>query len=289
MGTLNLNIEYLTYTKTEYLKDFDCYGCKVPFSDQDLNDNNFILGVSDYRAEHKNCPDVERCEECFSRYRKEEMRQSAKDKNWYCLKTCWADHAELRRDAEEINNMVCRHLTLLREIEKENAIFKYHLATISHFVNLDNLGIKGIEHKAGQVIINLRNRREEIPEKSKEKVGLQGINEVMSGVMEAQRKHVERMKETEKQKEPIIMLDEYEKEKPKEPDRPNSFKKFAEGMNKVECIECKKYVSLAECIYDPARNKHTCHSCDKKLKEAEAKKKEAKTQEKIKELEGGIK
>jgi|SRR6185312_2434737 len=125
MGTLNLNIEYLTYTKTEYLKDFDCYGCKVPFNDQDISDSNFILGVSDYAneiikeggnpfdqrpvcykvimclkgAEHKNCPDVERCEECFNRYRKEEMRQSARDKKWYCLKTCWADHAELRRDA----------------------------------------------------------------------------------------------------------------------------------------------------------------------------------------------
>src|SRR5438046_2174047 len=96
--------------------------------------------------------------------------------------------------------MVCKHLTLLREIEKENAILKYHLATISRFVNLDNLGIKAIEHKAGQVIINLDHRRRENdpkPPEKKEKVGLQGIDMVMSGVMEAQKKHVERMKPKE--------------------------------------------------------------------------------------------
>lgn len=192
--------------------------------------------------------------------------------------------------------MVCKHLTQLREIEKENAILKYHLATISHFVNLDNLGIKAIEYKVGQVIINLDHRRGEMPEKSKEsinntsqKVGLQGISEVMGGYMEAQKKHVERMKEAEKNKKPIILLDEYEKKETKKSEQPNSFKDFAEGMNKVECVECKSNMSLAECNYDPARNKHTCHSCAKKLKEVEVKKKETETQEKIKELQGGIK
>lgn len=125
MGTINLNIEYLTYSNKQHLKDFDCYGCKVPFNDKDLEDENFILGVSDYAnniireggtpwdqrtklykvvmwlkgAEHKNCPSVERCEDCMTRYRTEDMRQSAKDKEWYCLKTCWQDHAETRRDA----------------------------------------------------------------------------------------------------------------------------------------------------------------------------------------------
>ncbi|KLL03357.1 MAG: hypothetical protein MRERV_43c022, partial [Mycoplasmataceae bacterium RV_VA103A] len=118
--------------------------------------------------------------------------------------------------------MVCKHLTHLRELEKENAILKYHLATISYFANLDNLGIKAIEHKAGQVIINLRNGGGKNPEKRQEyggkppqcwKCGVEikaghicvkcagidpdkgiskeAINTVMGGAMEAQRKHVE--------------------------------------------------------------------------------------------------
>jgi hypothetical protein len=101
----------------------------------------------------------------------------------------------------------------------------------------------------------------------------------MSGVMEAQKKHVERMKNQE------------EKEKVEEgkPIEQQNFKDFAAGMNKVECIECKEYVSLSECSYDPARNKYTCYPCDKKLKAQLEKKKEAETQEKIKELQGGIK
>jgi len=195
--------------------------------------------------------------------------------------------------------MVCKHLTQLKELIKENAILKYHLATISHFADLDNLDIKGIEYKTGQVIINLDNgwrenkvsakQNDPKPEKVKEKIGLHGINMVMSGVMEAQRRHVERMKPKE-EKEPSILLDEYDDDNTSQKtEQPNSFKQFAEGMNKVECVECKKNMSLAECVYDPARNKHTCHSCVKKLKEAEQKKKEAETQEKIKELEGGIK
>src|SRR6185312_10526391 len=178
--------------------------------------------------------------------------------------------------------MVCKHLTHLRELEKENAILKYHLATISYFINLDNLGIKAIEHKAGQVIINLDHRQRENdpkPEKPKEKVGLHGIDVVMGGVMEAQKRHVERMKPKE----------EKEKIEETKPVEQQNFKQFAAGMNKVECVECKEKISLADCSYDPARNKHTCHSCVKKLKEAEEKKKEAETQEKIKELEGGIK
>ena len=93
MGALNLNIEYLTYSKAEHLKDFDCYGCRVSFNDKDIAESNFVLSVSDYNneiekeggtyldqrqpfysvvmwlkgAEHKNCPTVERCEDCWVR------------------------------------------------------------------------------------------------------------------------------------------------------------------------------------------------------------------------------
>jgi hypothetical protein len=47
MTTINLNIEYLTYSNAEHLKDFDCCGCQVPFNDLDLQEGNYILGVSD--------------------------------------------------------------------------------------------------------------------------------------------------------------------------------------------------------------------------------------------------
>ena len=46
MGTINLNIDYLTYSNREYLKDFDCYGCKTYLNDQDLTDGNYILGIN---------------------------------------------------------------------------------------------------------------------------------------------------------------------------------------------------------------------------------------------------
>jgi hypothetical protein len=126
----------------------------------------------------------------------------------------------------------------------------------------------------------------EVKEKPK---GLYGIPEIMKGVMNTQRNHVERTREAEKEKKPIVLLYEYEKKETKIPEQPNSFKDFAEGMKKVECVECKSKVSLAECNYDPARNRYTCHKCDKKLKEAERARKEAKTREQIKNLEGGIK
>jgi hypothetical protein len=162
--------------------------------------------------------------------------------------------------------------------------------------------------------------KEMIMEVKEKPTGLYGVNKIMEGVMDAQLKHVERMKEAEKNQKPTVLLDEFEKDKKfdssnltdeqkkqlghasykeqvpsftrdryKEPEQPNSFKQFAEGMKKVECVECKSKVSLAECNYDPARNRYTCHKCDKKLKEAERARKEAETREQIKNLEGGIK
>lgn len=105
MGILNLNIEYLTFSKKEILKDFDCYNCKVQFDNKDLGENNFIVGVDDNASElkkeggtyldqrqpfytailqvkggkHKNCPSVERCEECLTRKRTDNMRKLPAD------------------------------------------------------------------------------------------------------------------------------------------------------------------------------------------------------------------
>ncbi|RHZ35782.1 hypothetical protein [endosymbiont GvMRE of Glomus versiforme] len=51
MGTINLDIKYLTFQKKEILKDFDCVDCRTGITDKDIEDNNFILGVSDYANE----------------------------------------------------------------------------------------------------------------------------------------------------------------------------------------------------------------------------------------------
>ena len=86
-------------------------------------------------------------------------------------------------------------------------------------------------------------RKEIDDDRQKEKsTGLHGIPEIMDGLMENQRKHVEQMKEQDK---------------------------------KVECVECKKEIEMSICSYDPAMNRYICGKCEeqqelnKKLAERE--------------------
>ncbi|CAG8839428.1 12090_t:CDS:1, partial [Racocetra persica] len=193
----------------------------------------------------------------------------------------------------------CKHSEKIKELEIENALLRYNLDKIKDFTNVNSLGIKHIDYKKGKVIIDTNKTlycwkcSKEInagqicyecagidPEKG---ISAEAISSTMDGLREVQEKHAEQMKKAEKKKEPIILMDEYEKkDTPKE--QPNSFKEFAESMNKVECVECKEKIALSSCDYDPARNKYTCHQCQKKLKEIEEQNKEAETQKKIKEL-----
>jgi hypothetical protein len=81
-----------------------------------------------------------------------------------------------------------------------------------------------------EILTELKEIKAKMEQKQEKPTGLHGIPEVMGGLMEAQKKHVEKMKEQDK---------------------------------KVECVECKKEIGMSICSYDPAMNRYICGDCEK--------------------------
>jgi hypothetical protein len=46
MATVNLNLEYISLDKADYLKEFAGGLCQQDISDQDIANGNYVLGVS---------------------------------------------------------------------------------------------------------------------------------------------------------------------------------------------------------------------------------------------------
>jgi len=49
---MNITLKFLgNLNHLNYLKDFSCSNCHQPFTDHDLNQKNYLLGISDYANE----------------------------------------------------------------------------------------------------------------------------------------------------------------------------------------------------------------------------------------------
>jgi hypothetical protein len=104
------------FDNRELLKDFCCWQCKQPISEQDISEKNYQLWVSDYAndirkseffsgrlnrnltaysltfwlkgIEHEYCPETETCEGCYERFLTSTMKEFEGD--YYCLSCCQA-------------------------------------------------------------------------------------------------------------------------------------------------------------------------------------------------------
>jgi hypothetical protein len=112
-----------TFAQDQFLKDFRCPQCKQAISEQDLNEKNYQLWVSDYAnevekseffsarlnrnltcynltfwlkgVEHEICPDTEVCESCWERFLTANMKEFKGD--YYCL-PCQAASEEVKHE-----------------------------------------------------------------------------------------------------------------------------------------------------------------------------------------------
>ena len=99
------------FDNRELLKDFRCSNCQQAISEQDIQQKNYQLWVSDYAngidkseffanrlgrnltcysltfwlkgVEHEECPEMETCENCYERFLTENMKEF--ESNYYCL------------------------------------------------------------------------------------------------------------------------------------------------------------------------------------------------------------
>ena len=107
MGAISKNMNGISFENKEHLKDFPCSNCHLFLDDKDLKEENYTFWFSDYANEitketslsgkgyvygadfwlkgvdHAECPETERCQDCYSYFRIEEVKKSKDD--YYCL------------------------------------------------------------------------------------------------------------------------------------------------------------------------------------------------------------
>ena len=105
MGAISKNMNGISFENKDLLKDFQCSNCHLFLDDKDLAEENYSFWFSDYANEitktynqsrpvygadfwlkgvdHENCPESEKCSNCYSHFRTEEVKEY--EDNYYCL------------------------------------------------------------------------------------------------------------------------------------------------------------------------------------------------------------